>query len=89
MWHCAKDYEVRLVDEWDVPVSINEPGELIVRTKDIDARLGCFGQPEKTVEAWRNGWFHTGDMFKQDGGGRFYFVDRKDALRRREEYFVF
>jgi len=34
----------------------------------------------------RNGWFHTGDAFRQDTEGRFYFVDRiKDAIRRRGE----
>jgi crotonobetaine/carnitine-CoA ligase len=42
--------------------------------------------PEQTAAAWRNGWFHTGDAFKQDADGRFYFVDRiKDSIRRRGE----
>jgi carnitine-CoA ligase len=42
--------------------------------------------PEKTAEAWRNGWFHTGDGFMYDDDDNFYFVDRvKDALRRRGE----
>jgi len=42
--------------------------------------------PEKTAEAWRNGWFHTGDAFRKDADGNFFFVDRKkDALRRRGE----
>ena len=42
--------------------------------------------PEKTAEAWRNGWFHTGDGFKEDDDGWLYFVDRmKDAMRRRGE----
>jgi crotonobetaine/carnitine-CoA ligase len=36
--------------------------------------------------AWRNGWVHTGDAFRCDSNGNFYFVDRmKDALRRRGE----
>jgi carnitine-CoA ligase len=48
--------------------------------------MGYFGMPEKTVEAWRNLWFHTGDALRQDADGWFYFVDRyKDALRRRGE----
>ena len=47
---------------------------------------GYFGMSEKTMEAWRNGWFHTGDGFKCDETGNFYFVDRiKDAIRRRGE----
>jgi crotonobetaine/carnitine-CoA ligase len=42
--------------------------------------------PDKTVEAWRNLWFHTGDRVVRDADGAFRFVDRiKDAIRRRGE----
>ena len=42
--------------------------------------------PEKTAEAWRNGWFHTGDGVVRDERGRYHFVDRiKDSMRRRGE----
>ena len=42
--------------------------------------------PEKTVEAWQNLWFHTGDAGRFDGRGRLFFVDRiKDCIRRRGE----
>ena len=42
--------------------------------------------PEKTAEAWRNLWFHTGDALRRDEDGWYYFVDRyKDTLRRRGE----
>jgi crotonobetaine/carnitine-CoA ligase len=42
--------------------------------------------PEKTLEAWRNLWFHTGDALRRDEDGWYYFIDRyKDALRRRGE----
>jgi carnitine-CoA ligase len=80
-------YEVRLVDELDYAVPTGEVGELIVRTKDPwQICLGYWNLPEKTAEAWRNGWFHTGDAFRQDAEGNYYFVDRqKDALRRRGE----
>ena len=42
--------------------------------------------PDKTVEAWRNLWFHTGDAGRMDSEGRLFFVDRiKDRIRRRGE----
>jgi crotonobetaine/carnitine-CoA ligase len=47
---------------------------------------GYFGMPEKTVEAWRNLWFHTGDRVIREPTGYYRFVDRmKDAIRRRGE----
>jgi crotonobetaine/carnitine-CoA ligase len=48
--------------------------------------LEYYKMPDKTVEAWRDLWFHTGDYLYYDEEGYFYFVDRKkDALRRRGE----
>jgi crotonobetaine/carnitine-CoA ligase len=42
--------------------------------------------PDKTVEAWRNLWFHTGDAGRFDDHGRLFFIDRlKDRIRRRGE----
>ncbi|MFV2178068.1 AMP-binding protein [Actinomadura sp. LOL_016] len=81
-------FEVRLVDpETDREVPVGEIGELVVRYKHPwTCSLGYYGMPEKTVEAWRNLWFHTGDALKRDEAGWYYFVDRyKDALRRRGE----
>jgi crotonobetaine/carnitine-CoA ligase len=47
---------------------------------------GYWGKPEATVQAWRNLWFHTGDLGKVDAEGFLYFVDRaKDCIRRRGE----
>ena len=47
---------------------------------------GYVGLPEKTVEAWRSFWFHTGDSGVMDGDGWVTFVDRtKDCIRRRGE----
>ncbi|MDP6873697.1 MAG: AMP-binding protein, partial [Alphaproteobacteria bacterium] len=47
---------------------------------------GYMGMPEKTTEAWRNLWFHSGDMGYRDAEGWVYFVDRfKDRIRRRAE----
>lgn len=47
---------------------------------------GYLNNPEATAEAWRNGWFHTGDAFIRDADGNFFFLDRlKDSIRRHGE----
>ncbi len=81
-------FDVALVDpETDEEVAVGEIGELVIRPKvPFICSMGYFNMPEKTVEAWRNLWFHTGDALRRDAEGWFYFVDRfKDALRRRGE----
>lgn len=79
--------EVRLVDENDCEVEVGSIGEMIVRTdRPWAMNSGYFRNPEATARAWRNGWFHTGDAFRKDEDGNFFFVDRvKDAIRRRGE----
>ena len=79
--------EVRLVDANDIPVEDGTPGELIIRTDTPWTMThGYHGRPEATASAWRNGWFHTGDVFVRDADGDYQFVDRlKDAIRRRGE----
>jgi crotonobetaine/carnitine-CoA ligase len=81
-------FEIRLADpETDEEVAEGEVGELLVRHKVPGIICnGYLGMPEKTVETWRNLWFHTGDALRRDAQGWYYFVDRvKDALRRRGE----
>jgi crotonobetaine/carnitine-CoA ligase len=80
-------YQVRIVDEHDEEVPVGTVGELVVRADEPWVITpGYWRQPEKTAEAWRNGWFHTGDGFRCDEDGNYYFVDRiKDAIRRRGE----
>ena len=79
--------ECRIVDENDCEVAVGEIGELIVRTDcPWTMNHGYNENPEATARAWRNGWFHTGDGFRKDSQGNFFFVDRmKDAIRRRGE----
>ena len=79
--------EVRIADEFDEPVPDGEVGELLVRSAEPWAlNVGYHEMPEQTAAAWRNGWFHTGDAFRRDDDGWFYFVDRmRDAIRRRGE----
>lgn len=80
-------YRVRVADEHDESVAPGVVGELLVRTDEPwMMTAGYWKQPERTAEAWRNGWFHTGDAFMVDEDGNHYFVDRiKDAIRRRGE----
>jgi crotonobetaine/carnitine-CoA ligase len=80
-------FEARVVDEMDNEVPDGEPGELIIRAEEpFSMATGYFGMAEKTVEAWQNLWFHTGDRVVRDSDGYFQFIDRmKDAIRRRGE----
>ena len=79
--------ECRVVDEHDYECPPGVAGELVVRTdQPWETCLGYLNRPEATAAAWRNGWFHTGDLVRQDEEGNFFFVDRlKDAVRRRGE----
>ncbi|MFP5255796.1 MAG: AMP-binding protein [Acidimicrobiia bacterium] len=83
----SADWELRLVDDHDEEVTPGEAGEAIVRhARPWTITHGYVGMPEATATAWRNGWFHTGDILVRDLEGDFYFVDRKkDSLRRRGE----
>ncbi|MDA1099264.1 MAG: AMP-binding protein [Proteobacteria bacterium] len=81
-------FEVRIANiDTDEPLPANEIGEILVRPKEPSCFMaGYYKMPEKTVEAWRNLWFHTGDAGRMDASGRLYFVDRlKDCIRRRGE----
>ncbi|WP_154651330.1 AMP-binding protein [Sphingomonas echinoides] len=87
---CGKvrpNVEVRLVDHNDCEVPVGAIGEMLVRTdRPWAMNSGYNRNPEATAAAWANGWFHTGDAFRRDADGYFYFVDRvKDAIRRRGE----
>ena len=79
--------EARLVDGNDLEVPRGEVGEMILRTaRPWALNHGYHNNPEATAKAWRNGWFHIGDAFRQDEDGNYYYVDRvKDAIRRRGE----
>jgi len=79
--------QVRLVDSNDVEVPREEIGEIVLRA-DLPGTLnaGYHRDPEATARAWRNGWFHTGDLASMDADGNVFFHDRlKDCIRRRGE----
>jgi crotonobetaine/carnitine-CoA ligase len=80
-------YEARIVDDHDQQVPEGEAGELILRTeRPWSISPGYWRMPDATAAAWRNGWFHTGDRFRRNADGEYFFVDRqKDVIRRRGE----
>ena len=81
------EFEARVVDAHDREVPRGTEGELVVRCAGPDPRRGFFSgylkNPEATEQAWRGGWFHTGDVVRQAEGGMLYFVDRKKNIIRR------
>ncbi len=81
------EFEVVLLDDEDQPVAAGERGEICCRPRQADGMFaGYWNRPADTVAAWRNLWFHTGDLGRVDDAGYLYFVDRKkDSMRRRGE----
>ncbi|MBH1978132.1 MAG: AMP-binding protein [Comamonadaceae bacterium] len=87
-WAHEDRYEICIADpDTDAPVPAGQTGEILVRPKvPFGFMAGYLNVPEKTVEAWRNLWFHTGDAGIRDAQGLITFVDRiKDCIRRRGE----
>ena len=66
---------------------LNEEGELIIRQSKSTPKKGFFDgyfrDKTATNKAWKNNWFHTGDIVKKDKKGYLYFVDRKKNIIRR------
>lgn len=81
-------FEVRVADsDTDEPLPVGTVGEILVRPRHPYCfNVGYFNMAERTVEAWRNLWFHTGDAGRFDTEGRLFYVDRlRDRIRRRGE----
>tara|TARA_R110000868_G_scaffold5219_6_gene32021 strand:- start:244 stop:1899 length:1656 start_codon:yes stop_codon:yes gene_type:complete len=79
--------EVLIADDNDKPLPVDTPGNFLIRFAGPNPRLGFFSgylnDDEATEDAWRGGWFHTGDVCKQGSDGMLYFVDRKKNIIRR------
>jgi fatty-acyl-CoA synthase len=69
---------IRLVDEAGQDVLPGQPGELLMRGPTLFS--GYWGMPEATAEAFADGWFHTGDVFRRLADGRLQYVDRRKYL---------
>ena len=79
--------EVRILDEDDQMLDPHQVGEIVIRPKEPYTMMsGYYKMPEETLQAFRNLWFHTGDLGYLDKNGYLYFVGRKkEAIRRRGE----
>jgi acyl-CoA synthetase (AMP-forming)/AMP-acid ligase II len=79
--------QARVVDDRDRDVPVGSDGEFLVRHSAEKPRHGFFSgylkNGQATEEAWRGGWFHTGDVVRQDESGMLFFVDRKKHIIRR------
>ncbi|GAC1538542.1 MAG: acyl-CoA synthetase [Acidimicrobiales bacterium] len=74
----ALNVETLVVDDDDEPVAAGVIGEIVHRSPH--AMLGYWEDPEKTAEAFRNGWFHSGDLGVLDDEGYLTVVDRKKDM---------
>lgn len=79
--------EVRCFDENDNEVARGERGEVVIRGTNV--MKGYYKRPEATAEAFRNGWFHTGDIGVMDEDGYLAIVDRKKDMILRGGYNVY
>ncbi|OQO89991.1 acyl-CoA synthetase [Saccharomonospora piscinae] len=71
--------EARVVDPDGRDVAAGEQGEVIYRSPQL--ATGYWDKPEETAEAFRDGWFHSGDLVRVDDEGYLYVVDRiKDVI---------
>lgn len=70
--------DVRIADEDDRELPVGEVGEVLIQGATV--MRGYRGQPDRSSQALRGGWFHTGDLGKIDIDGNLYLVDRKDDM---------
>lgn len=87
MGKATPDFEVAIVDEYDVALPAGVVGEIVCRPRVPDVlTAGYEGDDAATVALMRNCWLHTGDMGRIDADGYVAFVDRKKhAIRHRGE----
>jgi len=70
--------QVRVVDNDGHEMPRGERGEVVIRGHCV--MKGYLKDPEATAEAFRHGWFHTGDIGVMDDDGYLFIVDRKKEM---------
>ncbi len=80
-------FDVRIFDDEDRELSRGEVGQIVVRPIEPHVMFsGYHRDPDRTLAAMRNLWFHTGDLGRVDADGNLYFLGRStDAIRRKGE----
>jgi len=80
-------FEVKIVTDDGGTAAPYEPGQIVVRERAPGLFMkGYLRDPERTADALRDGWLHTGDFGTRDADGFLYFAGRRrDRLRRRGE----
>jgi acyl-CoA synthetase (AMP-forming)/AMP-acid ligase II len=73
--------QVKIVNDAGEEVKPGQTGELLIKGPGMFK--GYYKKPQETAEAFDQGWFHTGDLFRQDNAGYFYIVGRKKDMIRR------
>lgn len=79
--------DVRCFDENDREVERGTRGEVVIRGSNV--MKGYYKRPEATAEAFRSGWFHTGDIGIMDAEGYLSIVDRKKDMILRGGYNIY
>jgi long-chain acyl-CoA synthetase len=79
--------DVRCFDENDKEVKRGTRGEVVIRGANV--MKGYYKRPEATAEAFRSGWFHTGDIGIMDSEGYLSIVDRKKDMILRGGYNIY
>ena len=74
-------------DNEPLPPGKDSVGEIVIRGHNI--MKGYYNQPQATAEAFKGGWFHSGDMGYRDEDGFFFIVDRKKELIIRGGFNVY
>ncbi|MGE3866552.1 MAG: AMP-binding protein [Hyphomonadaceae bacterium] len=79
--------DICIVDQDDNPVPAGVAGQILLRPKVLNtAMMRYVNKPEETIAAWRNFWYHSGDVGRLDEDGYLYFVGREAHwVRRRGE----
>ncbi len=70
--------EIRIVDDNDEDLPVGHIGEILLKSPHISP--GYLNLPDVTLETYKDGWLHTGDLGYRDAGGYYFIVDRKKDM---------